>query len=790
MAFWGSIDIPLPWQPLAIVNYKESGALRLRDASEKQRKMEWFLRRGNGVEGPLAEGDLRVMLESGVLPPDLLVSTNRHDFRPLSEWEIFRTPSAVSPPPNSAATQILGSAPAASDLSGLGIGSGSSADLYRGEAAPAQGKRATAVIGSPVDPESILAGAHSWPGSAQHDPDEREKEPLPTVPASSEEKGQTFFESVPQNSPQSKNDLEEPRPPLPARPLGYVPAPPLPPVKNTIALLPVLTGAIAVFVLCAFGALAADRLLRGPTTSNISRYLPAGAPFYLEVPSFRRLSRDIAQIEFVRRENWQSTDILERLSKEVTADGLLSEIRGRRLASIDSLAVTRIEKEFLFALKYERAEEMTEYLAALSEKPKKTEWGLRYLTSGHRECVWLSADLVEICGTGTALERSLQVLSGRTPSAEEDTHLNAAKKRDLWSYFPFVDVPTVYATGDPTLFLEHSPFRQVSGATVAAGLDDKGYVEKLELLFEPGKAPRSFPASAPLTLFRDLPEGTLFYANFRAHFPKTSQEFDEEVAGVLEFPRGAPVVKQGLARVRDTLGFHPSELSKGFAPEGLIAATFPPESQLTDRDGEQLRGAIWLLQTIDDHGQVRRTLNALVERFSEDRSTLLWKDEHNLVGSDPSGFGIHLRLENNLLRIGIGHPKELSRVLARPPPLANDPAHEAALIDFGKDVSALAWLDLGRFLSEARFDEQLSEAEKKIFEKLAASLHLTGSARPVAAWSVHQLDTGDLRIRSLNFPTAFVFFALGELGRLGPKDEKEPEGIGSGRDGSFPLPPL
>jgi hypothetical protein len=299
----------------------------------------------------------------------------------------------------------------------------------------------------------------------------------------------------------------------------------------------------------------------------------------------------------------------------------------------------------------------------------------------------------------------------------------------------------------------------------------------------------------------------LFYANFRANFAKTSHEFDVQIAGFVDLPPGVPSLKALTERAKDILGFHPSELTKGFASESLIAVTLAPERQLIPKKGETFAGAFWLVQAVDDHADVRRTLNALVERLSEESSTLFWKDEHNLVGAARSGANMHLRLEKSTFRLGIGDKQELARVLGRPNLLEEDLAYQADTTHFDEEMSAVGWLDLGRLLAEPDFAPGLSGAERHVLEPLKRSLTLTGASRPIATFELKQFNTGDIRLRSLNFPTALLLFAVGSHGSAAPDaeqgfpNEKDADGPPPApvensaenepdSDGTFPLPPL
>jgi hypothetical protein len=786
--------------------------LRLSDSSEKQTTMEWFLRQGSRVEGPLAEADLRARILAGGVARDAFVAPKGPDlrpldFRPLCEWEVLSTT-----PVNPRSADRKGTALFVTDVPFLSPHETENAG------------RGTALLGTDSANPLQGQGAPPWPGAPQNDPSYQEAAAAAqggAAAAAAAEAGtaalafggndsqKSFFDTVsadlplaPENIPELKNIADREK---------IAAAPRLLPVK-TPTNGPLVAAAIALALsLGSLGAWAADRLTRGPAWSDISRYLPAGAPYYLEVPSVKRWRAGFGRMAFLRSEDRVAAEFLQSLSLQISQEPD-TETRMRRFTSIDAFAVTQVEGHTLSAVHYETDEAMAQYLKALPQEAEASEWGKRYKTAGGHSCLWLEGDRVELCGKGGALDAAVDVLAGRAPSAEEDAYLKAAKKRPFWSYLPFAEVPAFYAVGNQTLFSESASADQLSArtlslatlslATLSGGLDSNGYYEKVDLVFRPGKAPRSLRPGTALTLWRALPEGTLFYANFHLPLSKNGELIETGAPSVVTL---APPLETFFEQGKNALGFHPAELARGLASEALVALTFPPEERLTKDAAKNLLGALWIHLTIADHTEVRRTLNALVERLSGEQSTLFWKDDNNLVGTLPSGLGVHLLLEKNLLRLGIGSTKELSRVFSSSKRLSDDLAHDTAVADLDQEISVLAWLDAGRLLSEPSFASALKRNDSQGLASLGQSITLAGPTRTTSAVVVRQFPSGDVRVRSRNFPTGFLLFSLLTLGqnsaesRLDTKVDAEPDieppphenappRIGPGPDGTFRLP--
>lgn len=672
------------------------------------------------------------MVAAGKVAADPLVAPNRYDFRPWSEWETISAKALRARAALRKGTALLGTdAP------------------FLNAPLPVNADRRTALLGS-HDADPSESKEPPWPGAPQSEHIHQEAGPQAAARAASEP---SFFEALP------------PEPSAPIDAPDFVPAPAprllLPKKARSSARLVGVAITLAL-VLASLGAWTLDRIIHGSPSSNISRYLPAGAPYYLEVPSMRRWTAGLNRVAFLKTPDRSADELLESIFEQLV-EAPDPTIRKRLLASIDSFAFTEVNGKALYATQYTSDEAMAEYQKSLPQKAEATEWGKRYENPRGCACLWLERDNVELCGAGDNLDSAIDVLAGRAPSAQQDAYLNAAKKRSFWSYLPFADVPAFYAVGSQPLFTDGSALSDLSHATLTGGLDANGYFEKADLVFRSRKAPRALSPELPLTLWRALPEGTLFYANFHLQVGDKSGDTEKPLP-MITLPPGVPSIEHAVEQMKETFGFHPAELTGGLASEALIFVTFPPEDQLSSDAANKFSGALWLQLTIADHAEVRRTLNALVERLSGEQSMLFWKDDNNLAGTLTSDLEAHLSLEKNLLHIGVGHAKELSRVLRSPKSLSDDPAHEAALSEFDNEIAALGWLDWGRLLRAQSFAFGPLLKGSNALTALVHAPTLEGPSRPTGAFFVRRLASGDVRVHSRNFPTGFVLFALGAPG--------------------------
>ncbi len=720
--------------------------------------MEWFFRRDDVVQGPLVEEELRRLFERGEIGSRIPVSPNGVDFHPLTYWTAFSADGSLD------ASRFVEAGAARSELRTdrrtAVIGTDGP---YVTEASPARHGKGTAVMGTTSDADSPSLD-DVWPGAAQIDPDGAS--PLassPTAPNRSDAQDH-FFEAIspePATPPPAPTEPPEPPPAVPFSPSpragGHSPAAVVvPPVKDDLHWLPISLAALVALVLTYGGLALADRLVNGPVSSNISRYLPSGASAYLEVPSVRRWGRGISGLRFFRRdaaplETWR--DALTSSSGENIAPAreLLEHIR--------SFALARLGGETLYAVEYDD-DPTVDALVAPKDGGVQTKWGPRYTRKSGTACLWVAGERVEICGTGDSLETALEVLDGRTVSAEDDPYLVATKKRGWSSYIPFVTQPGLYSVATPRFTSESPVLGGASELRIKAGIDSLGYFESLDLVLASKSAPPPGATARP-TFFDDLPVGTVFYANYRAAPPRTPEQLGEALDNLTALLPHAPPPQKLLDELRRHLGFEPSALFEGLGDEGLIALSAAPNALLDPSQGAQMNGAVWLMQSIDDPGKVRRTLTSLVERLSEERALLSWQDADNLVAEGHGGTRVHVRLEKGRLRVGIGQRKEIERVLAGPSALRDDPAHRLAREQLDPDASVVAWLDLGRLLR----DPELFDGRDLPLE-LRNAIVSEGPERPVAALGVRRFESGDLRVRSLNFPTGLLLLALSSASEL------------------------
>lgn len=560
-------------------------------------------------------------------------------------------------------------------------------------------------------------------------------------------------------------------------------------------------------------------LLRSPGP-QLSGDVPKDVEVYLEIPSVKRALLGFQGQSYIDGGKMDSKETADKVTEQLASAFDISKGDARDVAfAFDSYAVAarnfskQPDAAMLFG--FSSASAVEKLLASkrftaqgtvgkhgkkyelkrkevpadkLKDLPSAERAFVEMSAAGTRDTlVWFEESELLVLGEESFILDIASVIEGGKESLQKSAQYKgaAAKFEPGGAMVMFVDSSVLGSLKDPDQKkLLDGYFKNVEPFIGSVNFVSAGMLMNLRGTLSGDSVPKdeTLTPAVSLKLSRKLPAETFGYVAFSSKSSLTGKQAEDLLVSNLgkADPDTAATVKEGLAKVEETLGFGLKTVSDAIGDQGVMAVIADKNYRFDMNKGpKDALGslAVTWIQQLKDKPSAEKVVSILKQKLFDTLLKSAFKVTPDGVGfsAEPvqAGAGmpsIKVKFLDDHLFVSVGASALVERSLSAykdgKDPLGDDGAHQSALGAMPGDAYVVVWTDTGRIL------DQLLKANPSVDAELAkrgfspSAIRTSGKDRVTSAMAFSmkaKSGVWEYRIDTLNLAAAAPIAMVSEL---------------------------